>query len=257
MSFRQEKPSESIPVQHILCSHLCTMASSPKSLSSVTSARPSLCVLARISPSPRYSSQCPDHTTSCPADRRSLAATAPSAYVRKDFHAPVSGKSGSTLSCPTSLNVFRFKPRVPFENRFRAVSGGQHTEDMFNRKPPPSYDRFPAEYLGVTVIRAKIFSSSIASLRNRGSHYGFKLAGCSDLGKSFGQDPHLFHGASAPSVFCFLRDRDIQNNCGLHATTYTPDLPGVESSLILPKACDWLRAPIGWPLASLPVFPQV
>jgi|GEM_PF-3570145 len=49
----------------------------------------------------------------------------------------------------TSLNVFGFKPRVAFKNGFRAVSCGQHLKDMLNGKPPPSYDRFPAEYPGV------------------------------------------------------------------------------------------------------------
>ncbi len=43
-----------------------------------------------------------------------------------------------------SLNIFRFKPRAAFKDRFRAVSRGRHPKDMLNGKPPPSYDRFAA-----------------------------------------------------------------------------------------------------------------
>ncbi len=48
-----------------------------------------------------------------------------------------------------SLNIFRFKPWVAFEDRFKAVARGKHPKDVFNGKPPPSYNRFPTEYPGV------------------------------------------------------------------------------------------------------------
>jgi len=47
------------------------------------------------------------------------------------------------------LDILRFEPGIAFEDGFRAVASGEHTEDMFHGQPTPPNNRLPAENLRV------------------------------------------------------------------------------------------------------------
>jgi len=47
------------------------------------------------------------------------------------------------------LNVLRFEPGIALEDGLRAITGAEHTEDMFHCQPMPPNNRLPAEDLRV------------------------------------------------------------------------------------------------------------
>jgi len=55
------------------------------------------------------------------------------------------------------LNVFRFKPRIAIEDRFTAVSCGQHPKICSTASRRPLRIGFPPNILGFTVIVLKAF----------------------------------------------------------------------------------------------------